>query len=350
MNHRVWHLCSNRWNSAITEYALRSAQSLKRVGWQSILSAKPGSPCESRAEALGLRGKSFAFRWKDLKELRSEAEAIKPDVILTYGGPETFLARFLGVPVIRFRGQDSDLSESLKPFSLRLNLGFCRAILTPAEVVRKRFVKALPNKAIGAVTLGLDSDVFHHSSQKAERPTLLMVGRLDPIKGHREFMSLFAECLKDPSFQSLYPRLHIVGLSSNLKAEELRSFGSRLGLRDGDDFQVFDERVENLPSLMAAATLGIVPSIGSEVIGRVSEEFLLCGAPILVSDVGSLKELLRDESFGSVLSADTLKSWLRRAWHEEESLRMQRAAMAKAHYSLESMGRNLEQFLVSVLK
>ena len=135
----VWHLCSNRWNSAITEYALRSAQALKLSGWHSELSALPSSPCAKRAGEYGVGGPSFRFKFSDLFRLRAYARILMPTVIVTYGGPETFLARFLGVPVVRFRGQDSDLTGPLTALGLRANMGFCQAILTPAKVVRDRF-------------------------------------------------------------------------------------------------------------------------------------------------------------------------------------------------------------------
>jgi hypothetical protein len=34
----VWILCSNRWNSAITEYALSAARALKLSGWSVFFS------------------------------------------------------------------------------------------------------------------------------------------------------------------------------------------------------------------------------------------------------------------------------------------------------------------------
>ena len=56
----AWILCSNRWNSAITEYALSTGRSLRLQGWTVFYSALSQSPGEARARAYDLPGDSFA--------------------------------------------------------------------------------------------------------------------------------------------------------------------------------------------------------------------------------------------------------------------------------------------------
>lgn len=341
----VWHLCSNRWNSAITEYALRSAQALKLIGWHSEISALPSSHCARRAQEYGVDGPSFRFRVTDIFRVRAYAQRLNPTVILTYGGPETFLARFLGIPVVRFRGQDRDLTEPLSAFSLRWNLGFCQAILTPAERVRDRFRSLLPHKAVEAILLGLDSRIFHARKGVAPRPTLLIVGRLDPIKGHAPFLAMFSQLLRDLPREDPQPFLEIIGQSSNMSAAALHQTACDLGLVRGQDYEIIDERVRDLPERMARVHLGIVPSLGSEVIGRVTEEFLLSGIPVLIAPVGTLPECLAHDSFGAILSLETLKEWLAQVRHESFEDRLRRSEKARAHFSLESMGESLAAFL-----
>lgn len=343
----VWHLCSNRWNSAITEYALRSAQALKLQGWHSELSALPSSPCERRAQAYGVQGPSFRFKFSDLLRLRAHAQRLQPSVIITYGGPETFLARFLGVPTVRFRGQDSDISGTLSPLNLWLSLGHCRGILTPAQIVRDRFQKILPTKLVMSIPLGLDTSIFKPRGERSERPTILIVGRLDPVKGHASFFDMFANFLKT---SKVHPRpyLQVVGQTSNISADDLHKHASKLGLVQESDYEIIDERVKDLPERMARATLGVIPSLGSEVIGRVAEEFLLSGTPILVTSVGSLKECLIEDSFGSILDSESVVEWLARGYKESYIEREQRAQKAKQAFSLQSMGCQLNGFLSAV--
>src|SRR5690606_765274 len=57
---RCWHLISNRWNSAITEYALNAARALSLKGADNLFSPLAGSPAEERAREYDLRVATFA--------------------------------------------------------------------------------------------------------------------------------------------------------------------------------------------------------------------------------------------------------------------------------------------------
>lgn len=349
MTKTVWHLCSNRWNSAITEYALRSAQSLQLVGWKSVLSAKPSSHCERRAEEYSVKGPSFEFKVKDLFALRDARRVIQPDLIVTYGGPETFLARFLGVPVVRFRGQDSDLTDEISPLAARLNLGFCRAILTPAKKVQLRFQNALRRVPVFSVVLGLDASIFKARPRITKRPVLMIVGRLDPIKGHAEFLRIYRDLLEVWPEHKPKPYLEIIGQKSNVSPDSLHELAQNLKLARGEDYEIIDQRVQDLPERMANATLGLIPSLGSEVIARVTEEFLLSGTPVLVSAVGTLEECLIDGSFGSVLNHASLFDWTSKSYKETDEERLKRSDKAKEYFSLEAMGTQLAKIYESLI-
>lgn len=352
-NKTVWHLCSNRWNSAITEYALSCTQALKQCGWNSLLSALDGSPGALRAKKSGVAGPNFSFRFSEVLHLRRTAQTIKPDLIISYGGPETFLGRFLpDIPQVRFRGQDSDITEELSALGTRLNMNHCRAILTPSEAVAEKFRRVLPQKSILPITLGLDASRFCYRPEisKAERPTLLIVGRLDPIKGHAALFSLFKALLDRAPGPK--PFLELIGQESNISLSDLRSKAQTLGLEEGRDWSISAERVMDLPARMNHAHMGVISSLGSEVICRVAEEFLLCGTPIIVSGVGSLEECLTQENFGASYrdldSNQTLQlfeAWLQRTAQEGLAARQQRANEARQYFSLEAMGKALQKNL-----
>jgi glycosyltransferase involved in cell wall biosynthesis len=346
-----WILCSNRWNSAITEYALRTAQALKTQGWQAIVTALPNSHCQRRALDYGLAGPSsdFHFSLSSIRHLRDVGEALKPDVIVTFGGPETFISRFLHRPVVRFRGQDKDLSRPISRLEARINLGFCKGLLTPSRIVETRFRAVLPHKPIRAVALGLDTRDFHYRDKEQSRPVLLIVGRLDPIKGHHEFFKKFQALIEAWPKSKVHPFLRIIGQKSQISPEQLHERARTLGLLDQRDYEILDQRVPDLPIHMANATLGIIPSLGSEVIGRVTEEFLLCGTPVLIAPVGSLKECLVTPRMGAILSDSSLLEWLQRSWGESAEERKVRSQEAQKHFSLEAMGEQLVDYLQVIL-
>lgn len=359
----VWHLLSNRWNSAITEYALSVARALECEGHRSFFTPLIGSPAERRALDLRLKTLPISkFSLAALPQLRAICRESRPDLVITYGGPETFLLRWIsglsGVRVVRFRGHSLSPKTFWTDVKQRLSLRHIDMVLTPSDQLALAMRERGLHSLVHSTTLGCDTQRFFRKPPKENprRPELVIFGRFDPVKGHREFMAVFAHLLRYD--QATYPKpiLHIVGQSANASGADLRAAGESLGLRYGTDFRITEERIADVASMMSSATLGIVSSVGSEIICRVAEEFILCGTPVVTSDVGSLKEVFKDESFGATYSlahvehaADVLRTWIERGWHESEAEKVTRAREAKAYFSLEAMGRRLNHLLSLVL-
>ncbi len=356
----AWILCSNRWNSAITEYALSTGRSLRLQGWTVFYSALSQSPGEARARSYDLPGDSFAsFGLGEVLKLKRLQQKILPSVVFLFGGPETFLARFLrGVPCVRFRGQDKDMSETLSGWKNQLNMNHCEAVLVPSKVLAQCF-EGILTKPVLSVTLGVDEKKFFYAADallSSTRPTLRIIGRLDPIKGHQSFLEIYQNLLKQWPAGRPKPWLEIIGQPANISEQQLRDTAKLLGLIEGEDWQLRNERIADLGKVMAATHIGVISSLGSEVICRVAEEFLLSGAPIFASGVGSLQECLIHESFGvSYLglnrneAASLLLYQLWNAFEEKDQDRQQRALESRKHFSLESMGRALEKSLKDLL-
>ena len=60
----------------------------------------------------------------------------------------------------------------------------------------------------------------------------------------------------------------------------------------GEEVCLTSTRVENISELINSSMLGVIPSLWSEDICRVAQEFLLCGVPVFVSGVGALEDCL----------------------------------------------------------
>jgi glycosyltransferase involved in cell wall biosynthesis len=352
----AWILCSNRWNSAITEYALSTARALRLNGWKVFFSGLKDSPGERRARSYDLPGDSFEdFGLGESLRLRRLKKSIKPDAILLFGGPESFLARFLpGTLRIRFRGQDKDVTDRLPPLKTRLNMQHCVAMLVPAKILQERFQNIIW-QPVWSVTLGIDTGRFYFHPEAfatMRRPTLRILGRLDPIKGHQTFFSIFRQVLRLWPKNRPEPFLEIIGEGANISPEQLRRMAADHRLREGENWRLRSERVERISEVMSATDLAVISSSGSEVICRVAEEFLLCGVPLFVSGVGSLEECLFDKTFGSSyrgLSEERAATLLtEKLWQASQESTMQRQARADAArqlFSLEAMGRQLSTML-----
>jgi glycosyltransferase involved in cell wall biosynthesis len=207
---------------------------------------------------------------------------------------------------------------------------------------------------VNAVTLGLDTTRFHPPASEVasnERHELLIFGRFDPIKGHESFFRLYARAL--PLLGPRAPRLHVAGEPANISAIQLIRAAEAAGLTDGKDFRLSAGRIPEVAQLMGQAIAGVIPSLGSELICRVAEEFLLCGTPIAVSGVGSLGEMLFPgaglnlEGASDEAAAEALSAFIDSARHEDTASRNTRATRAKDLFSLETMGRSLDDLIAA---
>ncbi len=350
---RVWLLCSNRWNSAITEYALSSALALQKLGWESIFSPLASSPAALRARQSNLQLVTFEhFGLTEAGRFRRELKRIKPDLILLFGGPETFLSRLApGIPKLRFRGQDADGHLPLSPLATRWSLHHCEGLITPSGFIQKRFAQVMGAKPVHCVPLGLERSLYQLERKNfpgSLRPVLRIFGRLDPVKGHIAFFELFQELLAQWPTGEPQPWLEVVGQEANLTGENLRQAASEIGLVEGRDWLLRLERVADVKALLSSTHLAIIPSLSSEIICRVAEEFLMAGCPLFVSGVGSLEECLFDSTAGmsyrGLSRSDqlaALRRWIPQSFGETFETREVRAARAVALFSLEQMGEQL---------
>lgn len=349
---KVWHLISNRWNSAISEYALSAARALKLAGAESLITPLQSSPIEARFVNHEFVVDSVDhFGPGKYARLFGISKKFDPDVIFTYGGPETTAAMFIknGGKLIRFYGQRTDGLGVARQILGRIGHFNVDRHIAPSQFVGEP-LRGMTSSAVDIVTLGCDQSRFSFQDvRRMARPEILIFGRLDPVKGHREFFHVFTELIAlaktkgDP-----IPRLRIIGLPANLSASHLLIEAERRGIAK-DDLVVQCEQITNIAALMSEASLGLISSIGSEVICRVAQEFLLCGTPVITTSVGSLPEVFVDKSFGDYYnhlqpaaeSASKIYKWLRLGHCETNLQRQARSIAARRFFSIERMSKDL---------
>jgi glycosyltransferase involved in cell wall biosynthesis len=345
---RCWHIISNRWNSAITEYALSAARALEHHGSQTLFTPLAGSPAEERAQKYGLRTIPLPdFGLLSLSAVRTMAGEFKPDVVFVYGGPETFLSGFVRqVTRIRFRGSELKTGP-LQAFQQRLSHLSVDRILVPGTALRASCGQVFGDEKVEQVILGCDTKKYSQSgSQSRERPELMIFGRFDPVKGHREFMEIFRRLVDRWPQAQPPPLLTIAGEAANVSASELLAAATNLGLAE-EHLRILCGRFEHVATMMSEATMGVVSSLGSEQICRVAQEFLLCGTPVAVSGVGSLEDVLFKgagmsyRGLGTEDAAALLRKGLLDAFTEPAAARRERADRSRLLFSLETMGTRL---------
>jgi D-inositol-3-phosphate glycosyltransferase len=157
---------------------------------------------------------------------------------------------------------------------------------------------------IAVIPCGVDTELFAPGEQVAaraalgldDRPRLLYVGRLAPIKGLETLLDGMA-------------RLHAAGSRAHLcivggdadepldgHEGELRVRLRRLGLGDAVTF-VGAQPQERLRTWYVAADATVLPSY-YESFGMVALEAMACGSPVVASRVGGLQTTVRDRVTG----------------------------------------------------
>lgn len=349
---RPWHVISNRWNSAVTEYALSCAQACRLLGGETIISPLGGSPCEQRARDAQFEVRSFkGFGPTALAKFLMTYRELRPTHVFVYGGQEASLALCLPKEshLIRFRGQDQDMKRLPSPFARRIAESRLDALLFPNEVLNERF-RLRANVPTASIPLGCDANRFQPRGLWREQPSreILCVGRLDPVKGHQRLFHIFSlarNIAENPM------TLRLIGEPANVSAADIRAMAAAKGLVESKDYVLQSERVPNLSHFMERAVMGAIPSLDSEVIGRVGEEFLLCGTPLLVSGAGALNELLFPgaglsyEGKNDHEAAGLMALLFDQSLRETPEMRTARSFEARRRFSFEAMAKAIDAFV-----
>jgi D-inositol-3-phosphate glycosyltransferase len=194
--------------------------------------------------------------------------------------------------------------------------------VVPCGVNLERFT--VIGKAQARRHLGLDSDKI-----------ILFVGRVDPLKGVDNLIKALPHLCDIPKL-----KLMIIGGGdhSRHEVEQLRKLADSLEVRASVDFLGLIKH-EDLPYFYNAADACVVPSY-YESFGLVALESLACGTPVVATDVGNHKNLIRQGETGYVTKdndpcrlADRIASLLLRLESDTRSAQSIRATVNRLSWS-----------------
>ncbi len=221
----------------------------------------------------------------------------------------------------------------------------CHRVIASTEREKEallHYYGASPEK-IGVVPCGVNRELFQPIDQGLARQELgwrddrivLFVGRIDPLKGIDRLLEAVA-CLTDT--RGL--RLIIVGGDgqSESEIERLHQLARALGVQDLVTFLGLIKH-ERMPYFYSAADVCVVPSY-YESFGLVALESLACGTPVVTTDVGDLRKIIRPGETGYVVAnasptelADKMALILSRPVRDTTSIQSIRASVARFSWS-----------------
>jgi D-inositol-3-phosphate glycosyltransferase len=168
---------------------------------------------------------------------------------------------------------------------------------------------ASPDK-ISVIPCGVNLELFQPIDKEIARAELgldhekiiLFVGRMDPLKGLEQLLA----ALKYVDGKS--PLLMIVGgdACSQDEMRELQRTARELNIEDQVKF-IGSVAQSQLPVYYSAADICAIPSY-YESFGMVALESLACGTPIVATNVGGIKDLIRSREIGRVVGDNSPRS------------------------------------------
>ena len=185
----------------------------------------------------------------------------------------------------------------------------CHHIITPTRKEKEALVfhyGASPEK-ISIVPCGVNLELFQPLDKDTARQELglgdeqiiLSVSRIEPLKGIEQLLKAIP-LLKN----NRGARLLVIGGDENSRGEirKLRRLSRELGIEDCITFPG-SVKQDRLPHYYSAADVCVVSSY-YESFGLVALESLACGTPVVATDVGNLKGIIRQGETGYVVTSN----------------------------------------------
>lgn len=218
----------------------------------------------------------------------------------------------------------------------------CQRILAPTarEKNNLRTYYNAPAGKIGVVPCGVNLDLFQPMDKAAARQHLgfddnesivLYVGRFDPIKG-------IDRLLEATNHLRHHRRLRLIIIGGDgpdtPEYQNLQKLARKLDIQNT---VTFVGRIEQnyLPPYYSAADVLVVPSY-YESFGLVGLEALACGTPVVATDVGAMRSILRDGETGQMVAdanprslAKAIETFITRSGSKKLSSDMIRASVLK---------------------
>ncbi len=230
-------------------------------------------------------------------------------------------------------------AEAVKEWLISEGYSPSKIIVIPNGVELNRF-DALPEPARIRSELGIRDDV----------PLVMVVSRLTRQKGLEQFLA--AAKILTPQFP--HARFVVVGYANSAEQEYERALKALAGRLALSDRVIFTGLRQDVPALLAAATVSVMPSL-NEALSNVLLESMAAGVPIVATRVGGTPEAIVDGLTGLLVepgNASALAESIARLL-KDPALARRLGRAARRHiedsYSVEKMVRATEQLYLDLL-
>lgn len=307
--------------SAGSWYAVNMARYLNRLGHDNLFVCR--TDCRTQREAvqagltihdrINLEAKNPLRMVINLSALGQLLIDWQPEVICAHWGEDhsywgilTALYRS-HVPLVRVRALDPKPPKAHR-LSRWLHEKKTRMVITANTYLRDCYLELFDftEDAVKVIPPGLDLSDFEDlqidtrgiSHYKSDRPTVGLLARFSPVKGHHVFFAaarLLATKIPDVRFL-------LAGFESELKTVDLEHMARDAGVEE--QTEIIGARTGPSAPIIARFDVGVVSSVYSESVSRALMENLAAGVPVVATDVGGVPDILQEGEFGILVPPD----------------------------------------------
>lgn len=273
-------------------------------GWRALIVAQPDSRLLAEAGAASLPVVALRMRHaadvRALFALRRLLATRGARLVHTHSSVDSWLGglagRSLGLPVVRSRHVTIAV-----PRRRALVYRLAHRILTSAERVKTVLAEGGVDPAkVLAVPPGVDTARFHSgvsgAALRAELglagPVAGLVANIRGSKGHDVFLDAAREVL------TAAPDARFLIVGDGVGYDDVRARVDRLGLTRAVVMTGFRR---DIPEVMAALDVLVLPSIRSEATSQVILQALAVGTPVVATAIGGSPEVIRDGETGRLV-------------------------------------------------
>jgi glycosyltransferase involved in cell wall biosynthesis len=330
---------------------LEESRWLTAHGWPAVIACQPGSRLFEEARRVGLP--VFGIRMRHaadplaLAGLISAIRRTRAAIVHTHSSVDSWLAtpaaRLLGRAVVRSRHVSIPVRR-WRALVYRLP----DRVITSAEAVRAMLVAAgVPVDRVSVVPAGIDTTRFHAgvdgSRVRAELgltgPVVGLVANLRGSKGHAVFLEAARAVLETA------PGTRFLIVGDGVGAARIRRLIAEHGL-DGAVLMTGFRR--DIPEVMAALDVLVLPSTRTEAIPQVVMQALAVGTPVVATCFGGIPEIVRDGETGTLVAPGDARA-LARAIAGALADPARARAMARAGQAMVHRELTLEQAMSRTL-
>lgn len=241
----------------------------------------------------------------------------------------------------------------------RLAMSCADLIVAVSHEVKQSLVRrrGIPEEKIRVIHYGVDLEQFHPNGQDARLakrqeiavpPDSFMIGivaRLEPWKGHRNFIDAFAQVAAQ------FPDVNVVCVGEGSLRPELEALAKAKGLQH----RIFFMGVrKDVAQWVNAIDLFVLPSLPGEGLPNVLLEAMACRKPVIATQVGGVPELVKDGENGFLVPSGNiaaLRTALEQALRDRERLKLlgkNAQATVEKSFSLQQQISSFEETLDSL--